>query len=795
MPDRPQSEPRPNDSSDLSGTFELHRRLVERLPHAVSVWHQDDPADPGSFRFLFLNSAAERVANVSFEFLQGKTIREAFPDFMETEGPSKYVEAIESGRVQELPNFKYGDAVVPEATYSVRLVPLGARNIAVIFQNVTELKAAVAASRRTTQELEKTVGDRTEELREERNMLRTLIDSMPDLIYFKDTGGRLLVANKAMAPHMGVRTREDLIGKTDFDFHPPEMAERYRRAEKEILRTGKPFVNVEEPVVDNDGEMHWMSTTKMPLHDDQGNAIGLVGIGRDITAEKDARETLLQQEEEYYDLYENAPIAYYTVGLDGRLIRANRSCTELTGYTAVELIGRHLLDLYTDTPSGKTKARLLFQGILIGKDVHDEELQILRPDGTTRWVSLTVRPIRDAAGDIVSTRSMAVDVTERKRLEDQLRQSQKMEAVGELTAGIAHNFNNMLQAIRGNLDLVVKYQGEDAAELLSDASHAASRAAEMVQQLMVFSRQGLQPEHGAVKLQQIAKETVEICRKAFDRKIHIAIESIGDPTPILGDSGQLSQIMMNLCINARDAFEGVVDRHHQIRVEVEEPSNHIRPPLNNLPTHQGSYVRLRIIDNGTGMDEETRKRVFDPFFTTKEVDEGTGLGLSTVYGITQQHGGWVTCDTKLGEGTTFSVFLPTTTQGIGGDDKDSKADGPRGTETILVIEDEAMVRKVTGRMLENSGYRVLEAVDGMEGMAIFKEQRESISLLLLDLSMPGMSGREVLAEVRRIDPRVPVLILTGYSVMDEDNIRPEMVVQKPFDQNDLAHKVRAALEA
>jgi CheY-like chemotaxis protein len=253
--------------------------------------------------------------------------------------------------------------------------------------------------------------------------------------------------------------------------------------------------------------------------------------------------------------------------------------------------------------------------------------------------------------------------------------------------------------------------------------------------------------------------------------------------------------MMNLCINARDAFEGVVDRHHQIRVEVEEPSNHIRPPLNNLPTHQGSYVRLRIIDNGTGMDEETRKRVFDPFFTTKEVDEGTGLGLSTVYGITQQHGGWVTCDTKLGEGTTFSVFLPTTTQGIGGDDKDSKADGPRGTETILVIEDEAMVRKVTGRMLENSGYRVLEAVDGMEGMAIFKEQRESISLLLLDLSMPGMSGREVLAEVRRIDPRVPVLILTGYSVMDEDNIRPEMVVQKPFDQNDLAHKVRAALEA
>ena len=517
-----------------------------------------------------------------------------------------------------------------------------------------------------------------------------------------------------------------------------------------------------------------------------------MGIGRDITAEKSARETSLQRQEEYHDLYENAPIAYYSVGLDGCLIRANKSCTELTGYPAPELIGRHLLDLYADTPSGKTKARRLFQSILTGHEVSDEELEILRPDGTTRWVSLTVRPTRDSAGEFVATRSMAVDVTEHKRLEEQLRQAQKMEAVGELTAGIAHNFNNMLQAIRGNLDLVIKYRGDDAAELLSDASYAAGRAAEMVQQLMVFSRQGLQPEHGPVKLQQIAQETVEICRKAFDRKINISIDTIGDPGPILGDSGQLSQILMNLCINARDALDGVLDRPHQIRIEVEEPSHHVRPPLNN-PATLGRFVRLRIIDNGIGMDEETQKRVFDPFFTTKEVDEGTGLGLSTVYGITQQHGGWVTCDTKLGEGTTFSVYLPATTQPIGGDDIHATADGPKGSETILVIEDEAMVRKVTGRMLENSGYNVMEAVDGMEGLAIFKEHRERISLIMLDLSMPGMSGREVLAELRSIDPQVRVLILTGYSMVDEEFTKAEMVVQKPFDQSDLAHKVRAAL--
>ena len=792
MPDRPKSTNPKTD--DLSGTFELHRRLVERLPNAVSVWHQEDPDDSGSFRFLFLNSAAERIANISFEFLQGKTLREAFPDFMETEGPARYVEAIETGRVQELPNFEYGDSVVPQGTYAVRLVPLGARNIAVVFENVTELRAAQVASKRVTEELEQTVNERTGELREERNMLRTLIDSMPDVIYFKDTEGRFLVANSAMVPHMAVQRREDLIGKTDFDFHPLEMAESYRLAEVEILRTGKAFVNVEEPVVDRDGETHWFSTTKMPLHDEHGNAIGLVGIGRDITAEKDARETLLQREEEYHDLYENAPIAYYSVGLDGCLIRANASCTELTGYPGSELVGRHLLDLYADTPSGKTKARRLFQSILTGTEVSNEELEILRPDGTTRWVSLTVRPIRDSVGEFVATRSMAVDVTEHKRLEEQLRQAQKMEAVGELTAGIAHNFNNMLQAIRGNLDLVIKYRGDDAAELLSDASHAAARAAEMVQQLMVFSRQGLQPEHSPVKLQQIAQETVEICRKAFDRKINISIESIGDPRPILGDSGQLSQILMNLCINARDAFAGVVDRPHQIRIEVEEPSRHPRPPLSN-PATVGKYVRLRIIDNGTGMDEETRKRVFDPFFTTKEVDEGTGLGLSTVYGITQQHGGWVTCDTKLGEGTTFSVYLPATTQAIGGDDGRSAADGSRGSETILVIEDEAMVRKVTGRMLENSGYHVMEAVDGMEGLTIFKKHRERISLILLDLSMPGMSGREVLSELRSIDPQVNVLILTGYSMLDEELMTSEIVVQKPFDQNDLAHKVRDVLES
>ena len=403
--------------------------------------------------------------------------------------------------------------------------------------------------------------------------------------------------------------------------------------------------------------------------------------------------------------------------------------------------------------------------------------------------------IRDEEGNEIY-QGFAEDITaqkqveaERDTLEGQLRQAQKMEAVGQLTAGIAHNFNNMLQGITGNIYLTMLDAPDDLRPLLEEAQSAADRAAAMVRQLMVFARQGVRSERRPVPLAAIVRNAVEICRETFDRKIDIVDEIPEKDALVLGDVGQLEQVFMNLLINARDAVEEV-DREPVIcvrgeRVVLEKDADQSVPP--------GEYVCVRVEDNGAGMDEETRKRVFDPFFTTKPVDRGTGLGLSTVYGIVQQHGGGIDCDSKPEAGARFSVYLPVMDPGPESGREMTGGAVASKTGTILVIDDEEMVRHSTARILERCGYDVLLAADGEDGLEVFR--REPVDLVLLDLSMPRVSGREVLAEWCRLNPDVKVVIFTGYPARTEDFAAARAVVQKPFSMESLTRAVRQVLDA
>jgi signal transduction histidine kinase/CheY-like chemotaxis protein len=385
---------------------------------------------------------------------------------------------------------------------------------------------------------------------------------------------------------------------------------------------------------------------------------------------------------------------------------------------------------------------------------------------------------------------VCTDISERVHLEEQLRQSQKMEALGQLTAGIAHNFNNMLQAIIGNIG-IMKYRASDEQQIhLQEADKAAQRAAEMVRQLLVFSRKGIKRTYRPLVLEEILGEVVAVCYKTFDRQIEVKLQ-ISATGSVFGDSSELNQVFLNLCLNARDALTAVDIEQPRILIEMD------RAPLDTLaPAHTAAeeYLRVRISDNGIGMNEDTRQRVFDPFFTTKAPGAGTGLGLSTALATIEQHRGRMLCSSVAGQGSTFSIYLPISMQETGEQAPSAKASPARGNEKILVIDDESIVRRTVANSLKMCGYTVLEAEDGQRGLEVFRAQIDRIDLVILDLSMPGMSGANVFAHLRALSAEIRVIILSGYSVDKIAGCTPQAIAQKPVAIDQFMNTVRAVLD-
>jgi two-component system NtrC family sensor kinase len=387
------------------------------------------------------------------------------------------------------------------------------------------------------------------------------------------------------------------------------------------------------------------------------------------------------------------------------------------------------------------------------------------------------------------------EMAERKQLEGQLRQAQKMEAVGELTAGLAHNFNNMLQTVVGSISMAMRQAPSGIRDLLEDAESSAHKAAEMIRHLLVFSRKGIQPLHESQDLTTLLADVVAVVGRTFDRRI--AIDFDGPPAPIhvMGDAGQLEQVFLNLCLNARDALETKPFDDPRICISLDSCDMETGDLRGQPEARPGSYGRIVVSDNGVGMDGRTLERIFEPFFTTKAVDRGTGLGLSTVYGIARQHGGWIECDSEPGKGTTFTVYVPQVEAPMAVGSTSLVADPKGGTETVLVIDDEEMVRRTATRMLELYGYRVIQGEGGPHGLEVFERELEAIDLVLLDLSMPEKSGRECLSEMRGLDAEVKVIFFTGYSAETTVSEGVAGVLQKPFTPADLANEVRSVLDS
>jgi PAS domain S-box-containing protein len=483
------------------------------------------------------------------------------------------------------------------------------------------------------------------------------------------------------------------------------------------------------------------------------------------------------------------------LSLDGRWLKVPPTLCRLLGYTEQELLGLHERDVShpDDVDAGlRQQARL----VLGEARSYDLEKRYLRRDGTAAWVYLNCSIVQDAGGRPLYFLAYLRDITERKSLEDQLRQAQKMEAVGQLAGGIAHDFNNLLTAILGNAELLLaEMDQQDPRRIdVAEISRAAHRAATLTRQLLAFSRkQVLQPR--IVSLNHVVTDLSTMLRRIIGEDIELRLELDRSLGKVLADAGQMEQVITNLAVNARDAMpQGgtLTIRTANVAAEDVAANDPEAPPL------LGPLVAVSVTDTGTGMDERTQARLFEPFFTTKELGRGTGLGLATVYGIVRQSGGHIRVRTQLKQGTTFSIYLPRAEADESAEPEGNETDDlPEGTETVLVVEDEEAVRALARRVLRARGYRVLEAASAPDALALLESWDHRLDLLITDVVMPGMGGPALAERLIRDRPDLRVLYISGYA---EEAIQRHgelpaggMLLEKPFTAEQLSRCVRDTL--
>lgn len=510
--------------------------------------------------------------------------------------------------------------------------------------------------------------------------------------------------------------------------------------------------------------------------------------------------SLIRSEERYRDYFENAKDAIYVHDLDGRYTMVNKAGEDLTGYSRAELLQMSVSDVVPHNFMDQIEARLK-------KKLRDHaptvyEVEVVRKDGSRVPVEVSSRVIFEN-GVPVAIQGSARDITGRKRAEEalrasqlQLQQSQKLEAVGQLAGGVAHDFNNLLTAIIGYTDLSLRRIGlEDSIRHnLEETKKAAERAASLTRQLLAFSRkQILEPK--ILDLNAVVKDMHKMLTRLIGENIDLATKAAPDLGRVKADPSQVEQIIMNLVVNARDAMpQGGKVTIETANVMLDDPNT-----LKHVSVTPGSYVMLAVSDTGTGFDEETQSRIFEPFFTTKEVGRGTGLGLSTVYGIVKQSGGNIWVYSELGHGTVFKVYLPRVDAAASKIEKiifETKA--PGGSETILLVEDEDVVRGLTRKILMEAGYYVLDVRSGEEAIRLCRDYGGPIDLLLTDVVMPKISGKQVADRLNVLRPAARVLFMSGYT--DEAIVRHGVLdanvnfIQKPFTWVGLAKKVREVLD-
>jgi len=620
-------------------------------------------------------------------------------------------------------------------------------------------------------------------------ILATLIEASPLAIVTFDPEGVVTMWNPAAERIFGWSENEALGGR--LPFVPAEKQAEFLALRRRAL-LGEVFTEPELHRRRADGSPIVVSVSTSPLRRPDGTIYGIMSILMDVTERKAAEESQAR----LTMAVEQAGESIVVTDTRGTIQYVNPAFERITGYDRMEVIGQ--------TPrilkSGRHDAafyRNLWETLRRGEVWRGTFLD-KRKDGTLYEEDAVISPVRDPSGQVVNYVAVKRDVTDVRRMEEQLRQSQKMEAVGRLAGGVAHDFNNLLTAISGYSDLLL-HRLPDYSTLRRDVEEirkAGDRAAALTRQLLAFSRrQVLQPK--VLDLNNVVTNMGQMLRRLIGEDIELSTDLSPSLSRVKADPGQIEQVIVNLAVNARDAMPDggritIATSDAELSPAYAAAHPEVRP---------GPHVLLSVADTGHGMSDETQAHLFEPFFTTKERGKGTGLGLATVYGIVHQSGGHLRVNSAADRGSTFLIYLPRVEapeDGVQGADRPLLPHPSPGTETILLAEDEEVVRRLAREILSGNGYKVLEAGNGREALLLSEAHRGEIHLLLTDVVMPKMSGRELTERIRPLRPGLRILYMSGYT--DDAILRHGVLedgipfLQKPFTPEELARKVREVLD-
>jgi PAS domain S-box-containing protein len=648
---------------------------------------------------------------------------------------------------------------------------------------------------------------RTAKQSDDAHRLQLLIDAVVDYaIYMIDLDRRVATWNSGAERLKGYKA-EEIIGQPFSRFFTPEDQETElpRRALETAAQEGR--FESEGWRVRRDGSRFWALAVIDPIRDEGGKLVGFAKVTRDITERRLEQSRLLESERRFRHLVE-AVIDYAIFQLDtnGLVATWNGGAKRIKGYAASEIVGQHFSRFYTDEDrAAGVPDRALETAAREGK--FEAEGWRVRKDGTKFWASVVIDPIRSDSGELVGFAKVTRDITERmetqqilRETQEQLAASQRMEAVGQLSGGIAHDFNNLLMIVQGNLETAqrgVRALGPPAANLqrsLGNAMRGAQRATTLTHRLLAFSRrQPLSPK--IMDLNKYLPGVAEFLQRALGERIELEVAGAAGLWPIEVDVAQLESGLVNLAINARDAMAD----GGKLTVEALNQTLDLDYCRSNPEVTPGQYVVICVSDTGHGMAPDILGRAFEPFFTTKEIGHGTGLGLSQVYGFVKQSGGHIKIYSEPGQGTTVKMYFHRSgEQAAPIDETGGTPVGDSAHETVLVVEDDKDLRGYLVEVLRDLNYRVAAAADGVTALGIIEQASMRVDLLLTDVVMPGMNGRELANRARQLRPTIKVLFMSGYSrnaVVHQGRLDLDVqLIQKPVSLSDLATRIRDMLD-